>query len=107
MERAAIIEQGPVMHGREIQLGSPAEQPHAAPLQPDEPNIGEEPIVPLEDLELAMVQRAMRVAGGNQSQAARLLHVSRDQLRYRVKRYREMGRWPEELEFDDFSGADA
>ncbi|MGZ4809421.1 MAG: helix-turn-helix domain-containing protein, partial [Thermoanaerobaculia bacterium] len=40
---------------------------------------------------------AYRVAGGNQSKAARMLQVTRDQLRYRVKRYRELGRWPAEL----------
>ncbi|HET8798467.1 MAG TPA: helix-turn-helix domain-containing protein [Thermoanaerobaculia bacterium] len=39
----------------------------------------------------------MRAAHGNQSQAARLLQVSRDQLRYRVKRYREMGKLAEDL----------
>ena len=51
-----------------------------------------EEIVPLADVEFMMVERALRVAHGNQSQAARLLQVSRDQLRYRVKRYREEGR---------------
>jgi transcriptional regulator with GAF, ATPase, and Fis domain len=54
-----------------------------------------EGIVPLDELEFQMVQRAMRAEGGNQSKAARLLGVSRDQVRYRVKRYREEGRWDE------------
>jgi DNA-binding protein Fis len=48
-----------------------------------------------------MVTRAFRTAGGNQSKAARLLQVSRDQLRYRVKRYRELGRWPADLNVGD------
>ncbi len=42
----------------------------------------------------------MRATNGNQSRAARLLRVTRDQLRYRVKRYRELGKmtevWAEE-----------
>ena len=55
------------------------------------------PIVPLDEIEFIMVERALRAAGGNQSQAARLLQVTRDQLRYRVKRYRESGKFPPEL----------
>ena len=50
------------------------------------------PIIPLDEIEFIMVERALRAAGGNQSQAARLLEVTRDQLRYRVKRYRDLGR---------------
>jgi DNA-binding NtrC family response regulator len=57
----------------------------------------DEPIVPLEEVEFLMVRRALRAANGNQSQAARLLRVSRDQLRYRVKRYREAGKLTAEL----------
>ena len=57
-------------------------------------------IVPLEEVEFEMVIRAYREAAGNQSKAARLLQVSRDQLRYRVKRYRELGRWPDDLGAD-------
>lgn len=38
---------------------------------------------------------------GNQSQAARLLQISRDQLRYRVKRYRELGRLSDDFISDD------
>lgn len=58
------------------------------------------PIVPLEEIECIMVERALRAAGGNQSQAARLLQITRDQLRYRVKRYRESGKFPAELGVD-------
>ncbi len=54
-------------------------------------------IVPLDEIEHVMVVRAMLAADGNQSKAARMLKVSRDQLRYRVKRYREEGRLPTEL----------
>jgi two-component system, NtrC family, response regulator AtoC len=44
-------------------------------------------IIPLEEVEMEMVRRALHAAGGNQSRAAELLGVSRDQLRYRVKKY--------------------
>ncbi len=38
-------------------------------------------------LELALIKRALQEAGGNQTAAARLLGLSRDELRYRIKRY--------------------
>jgi two-component system response regulator AtoC len=88
IERAVILEEGDVLTGRQIILGAMDQLAPAAAAD-------NEPIVPLEEAEFIMVQRALRAARGNQSQAARLLQVSRDQLRYRVKRYREMGRLSE------------
>jgi two-component system, NtrC family, response regulator AtoC len=41
----------------------------------------------LEEVERAMVELAMRQANGNQSQAARLLDISRDALRYKLKKF--------------------
>ncbi len=55
------------------------------PAPPSSP-AGEE-IVPLEELEREMVLRAMRAARDNQTRAAELLGVSRDQLRYRLKKF--------------------
>ncbi|HUK36856.1 MAG TPA: sigma-54 dependent transcriptional regulator [Vicinamibacterales bacterium] len=87
IERAAILETSDVLTTSSLQWTlAPAHTP---------PDSGE--IVPLEDIEFEMVVRAFREADGNQSKAARMLQVSRDQLRYRVKRYRELGRWPEDL----------
>ena len=87
IERAVILEDGDIVTGAGVQLA-----PAPAKARP----IGAE-IIPLEDIEFEMVMRAVRASNGNQSQAARMLQVSRDQLRYRVKRYRELGRWPEDL----------
>jgi DNA-binding NtrC family response regulator len=42
--------------------------------------------IPLETVELDLVRQAMERSGGNLTHAARLLHVSRDQLRYRLKK---------------------
>jgi two-component system response regulator AtoC len=86
IERAVIMESGAVLTGRDLILGE------AAPFAPGEPLADEEAIVPLDEVEFLMVQRAMRAARGNQSAAARLLKVSRDQLRYRIQRYRTEGR---------------
>ena len=42
--------------------------------------------IPLETVELMLAQQAFERAGGNLTQAAKLLHISRDQLRYRLKK---------------------
>ena len=38
--------------------------------------------------ERSLVVRALEQAGGNQTEAARILHISRDRLRYKVKKHR-------------------
>src|SRR5262249_28659003 len=40
----------------------------------------------LEEVELSLVQQAIERSGGNQTRAAELLGISRDQLRYRLKK---------------------
>ena len=44
-------------------------------------------IVPLEEMERELVTRAMSATGDNQTRAAELLGVTRDQLRYRLKKF--------------------
>jgi len=41
----------------------------------------------LEGIEQRMVELALRASGGNQTQAARLLDISRDALRYKMKKF--------------------
>ncbi len=41
----------------------------------------------LREQEKTMVQRAMQTAGGNQSEAARILRIGRDALRYKLKKF--------------------
>jgi two-component system response regulator AtoC len=50
------------------------------------PQVPEEGLV-LEDVERKLISEAMERASGNQSKAARLLGVSRDTLRYRLKKH--------------------
>jgi two-component system, NtrC family, response regulator AtoC len=50
------------------------------------PNVSEEGLV-LDDVEKKLIAEAMERASGNQSKAARLLGVSRDTLRYRLKKH--------------------
>ena len=44
-------------------------------------------ITSLEDQERMLVVRAMEEANGNQSQAARILRIGRDALRYKLKKH--------------------
>jgi len=41
----------------------------------------------LEEMERSMVELAMRQASGNQTHAAKLLDISRDALRYKLKKF--------------------
>ena len=43
--------------------------------------------VDLEDLERSLVVQALRRSGGNQTKAAALLGMNRDQIRYRVEKF--------------------
>jgi DNA-binding NtrC family response regulator len=44
----------------------------------------------LEDVEMSLVRQALERSGGNQTKAAELLDISRDQLRYRMKKLEEI-----------------
>ena len=46
-----------------------------------------EPGTSLEDIEKELVQTALQQTRGNQTRAARLLNISRDALRYRMKKF--------------------
>jgi len=48
-------------------------------------------VAALEDQERQLIMRAMQSAGGNQSQAARLLRIGRDALRYKLKKHNLSG----------------
>ena len=43
--------------------------------------------VDLEDLERSLVSQALRRSGGNQTKAAALLGLNRDQIRYRIEKF--------------------
>ena len=47
--------------------------------------------IPLEMVELELAKQAMARTGGNLTQAAKLLDISRDQLRYKLKKSGEYG----------------
>ena len=66
-------------HVSESALG--ATEPHTFRLPPDG--------LVLDDLEMSLVRQAHERSGGNQTRAAELLGISRDQLRYRLKKLEE------------------
>ena len=59
----------------------------------------------LEGRERSLILGALEAAGGNQTQAARLLRISRDRLRYKLKKYnlRGPGRGRSILVWDSFA----
>jgi two-component system, NtrC family, response regulator AtoC len=42
--------------------------------------------IALDEVEMSLVRQALARSGGNQTKAAELLYISRDQLRYRMKK---------------------
>ncbi len=44
-------------------------------------------VMPLDEYEKALIQRALAASGSNQSQAARMLRIGRDALRYKMKKH--------------------
>ncbi len=91
VERAMVLERGERLSARSLVLDWESD---ATPERGDSgpggaARSGGMPsgIVPLEELEREMLTRAMRATGDNQTRAAELLGVSRDQLRYRLKKF--------------------
>jgi DNA-binding NtrC family response regulator len=83
IERAMILERGRTISAAGLVLEGIGSEPAAgAPGMAGMP----EGIMPLEELEMEMLRRALAAASNNQTRAAELLGISRDQLRYRLKK---------------------
>ena len=108
IERAVLWSRGPTLDPEHLSLVTPlgsAAEPatsgvearaaaSAAPAQPPAPasNTGETTTLPLPGMDLeswerSMIEQALREASGNQTRAAQRLGISRDTLRYRLKKY--------------------
>jgi transcriptional regulator with PAS, ATPase and Fis domain len=87
-----VIERAFILHASSDEIRPehlPPELRRAVPQKkPDRlvPQVPEQGLV-LEDVEKKLITEAMERASGNQSKAARLLGVSRDTLRYRLKKH--------------------
>ncbi|MFZ0039203.1 MAG: sigma-54 dependent transcriptional regulator [Candidatus Acidiferrales bacterium] len=80
IERAVALSEGPVLQPGDIHLDAVRTKPAS----------GTAPLIPegqtLEQWEDEMIREALRRANGNKSQAARMLGVSRNALRYRLSK---------------------
>ncbi len=84
IERAMILEHGSQIGPQSLVVdGVGAPEPTVEDATNDALPGG---ILPLEEVEQEMVRRAMEAADNNQTRAAELLSISRDQLRYRLKK---------------------
>jgi PAS domain S-box-containing protein len=86
VERAMILEESHLIRPSSLPITisrpEPFSQATAAP-QPEIPAEG----LSLEDNERMLLARALDKTGGNQTQAARLLRITRDTLRYKMKKF--------------------
>ena len=100
IERAVLWSRGPMLDVEHLELTSPTRAGSAdggAPRTPTNADVEPgastaaaalpPPGVDLAQWEKAVIERALREAGGNQTKAAQRLGISRDTLRYRVKKF--------------------
>lgn len=81
IERAILLCSGDEIQAEDLLIrGAPCRFEAKGILLPEEG-------VRLEDVEKSLVRQALERTGGNQSRAAKLLGLSRDQVRYRMKQY--------------------
>ena len=85
IERAIILENAPSI----LPTHLPPEIVSPVPPAPEERGgiVVTEKGVSLEEVEKDLIGQALNLAAGNQVKAARLLHLTRDVLRYRMKKY--------------------
>jgi two-component system, NtrC family, response regulator AtoC len=83
IERAMVLEEQDRLTPANLALGEDSAQPLSAASSPSPSRAG----MSLEETEKSMLAEALQKAGGNQTQAAHILGISRDTLRYRIKKF--------------------
>ena len=86
IERASILEDGEFVTTEHLPFDLVSKNISAATSGETSEFILPAEGIPLEEVELQLARQAMERSGGNLTHAARLLHISRDQLRYRLKK---------------------
>ena len=79
VERAVLLAEGPVLQAEDFRLPCSTGDREALRLAPS--GLG------FEELERSLVQQALEMSGWNKAQAARLLGMPRDWLRYRIEKH--------------------
>ena len=87
IERAVLWSRGGDLSAEHLALTRPSEQaqPPRSSGPTGSPGTAEPPS--LEQWERQLLERALKEEGGNQTKAAQRLGISRDTLRYRMKKY--------------------
>jgi DNA-binding NtrC family response regulator len=81
MERAVLLSTGTVIEPEDLLISAPSPEPGAVGFQLPAGGID------IEELERSMVAQALERTAWNQSAAARLLRLTRNQIRYRIKKF--------------------
>lgn len=93
MERTVLLEDGPILQKSHLVLAGQGQFSESLPatvgslLDKPFPPDGVDMEELVRELEIKLVRKALTASGGNQSQAARLLGLNRDKLRYRMRQY--------------------
>jgi DNA-binding NtrC family response regulator len=86
VERAMILEEGSHITAASLPITISQMGPRPVTAAPASSPISDEGMS-LEDNERALLTRALEKTHGNQTQAARLLKITRDTLRYKMKKF--------------------
>jgi two-component system response regulator AtoC len=103
IERAMILEDEPILHPAYLPFSVAQQHAHVTAFEHMSPSAGPSTALSsgrslprlsipdggtsLEEVERALVEMALRQANGNQTHAAKLLDISRDALRYKMKKF--------------------
>jgi two-component system, NtrC family, response regulator AtoC len=87
VERAMILEDTGYIQPQSLPIAVSGEQSSAAAAGMNMPSFGDNGPMPLAEQERQLLVQALERTGGNQSQAARLLCITRDTLRYKMKKF--------------------
>ena len=103
LERSMILEEGNLLKPEDLPFAVASGRSAAVPSESQASATNEGPVIPgkrrlpplsipeggtsLEDVEHALVELALQQSHGNQIRAAKLLNISRDALRYKMKKF--------------------
>jgi DNA-binding NtrC family response regulator len=87
IERAVLWSKGPMLDVEHLALEVPPDEAEAVPEAAAGPLTNRPAGMELEQWERSLIVQALRETDGNQTRAAQRLGISRDTLRYRLKKY--------------------
>jgi DNA-binding NtrC family response regulator len=87
IERAVLWSQGDTLDVEHLSLSTPTASPGAAPIAASGTSAPAADPLDLTQWERTLIERALAESNGNQTKAAQLLGITRDTLRYRLKKF--------------------